>query len=434
MISIKQAKLTGKPVYIVDGARTPFVKAKGKPGPFSSADLGTAACKALLARQPFAATAIDEVITGCAVASPAETNISRIITLRSGCGENTPAWTVQRNCASGMQALDDASKDIASGRCQLVLAGGTDAMSRGPILYNDAMVLWLARLNRSKTFVDKLKTFLAFRPHLLKPVIGLLCGLTDPICGLTMGQTAEIVAYDFGISREMMDAYSLRSHERLAQAQAEKHLNEIIPIFDTQGKVYPSDDGLRADTTLAQLAKLKPSYEKPFGTITAGNSSQVTDGAAFLILASEEALANYQLTPLAKIVDVNWGALNPAVMGLGPVHAIAPLMARNQFSLSDIDYFEINEAFAAQVLGCIDALASNEYCQNHFGLDAIGTIDQAKLNIDGGAIALGHPIGASGARIVLHLAEILKRTGTKRGIASLCIGGGQGGAMLIESV
>jgi acetyl-CoA C-acetyltransferase len=434
MTSIKQAKFSGKPVYIIDGARSPFIKAKGKPGPFSAADLATATCKALLARQAFASSEIDEFITGCAVASPSETNISRIVALRSGCSEQTPAWTVQRNCASGMQALDDASKDIASGRCHMVVAGGTDAMSRGPILYNDAMVHWLARLNRAKTFSQKLKTFLAFRPHLLKPVIGLLCGLTDPICGLNMGQTAEIVAYDFGISREMMDAYSLRSHERLAQAQAEKYLNEIIPVFDNQGVVYQSDDGLRADTTLAQLAKLKPSYEKPFGTITAGNSSQVTDGAAFVILASEEAVNKYQLTPLAKIVDIHWAALNPAVMGLGPAHAIAPLIARNQLSLNDIDYFEINEAFAAQVLGSIAALASQEYCRNHFGLDALGTIDQAKLNIDGGAIALGHPIGASGARIVLHLAQILKRTGTKRGIASLCIGGGQGGAMLIESV
>lgn len=430
----KQAQLTGAPVYIIDGARTPFIKAKGKPGPFSAADLGTAACKALLARQSFAATDIDEVITGCAVASASETNISRIIALRSGCGDNTPAWTVQRNCASGMQSLDDACKDIASGRCNLILAGGTDAMSHGPILFNDAMVSWLARLNRSKTFLAKLNTFLAFRPHLLKPVIGLLCGLTDPICGLTMGQTAEIVAYDFGITREMMDAYALQSHQRLSRAQAEKYLNEIIPLFDTQGSVYQADDGLRADTTLAQLAKLKPSYEKPFGTITAGNSSQVTDGAAFLILASEAALSKYHLKPLAKIVDVNWAALNPAVMGLGPAHAIAPMMARNHLKLTDIDYFEINEAFAAQVLGCSAALANQEYCQNHFGLDAIGTIDMSKLNIDGGAIALGHPIGASGARLVLHLAQILKRTHTRRGIASLCIGGGQGGAMLIESV
>jgi acetyl-CoA C-acetyltransferase len=341
---------------------------------------------------------------------------------------------VQRNCASGLQALDDASKDIASGRCNLILAGGTDAMSRGPILFNNAMVDWLSRLNRSKTFAAKLKTFLAFRPHLLKPVIGLLCGLTDPICGLTMGQTAEIIAYDFGISRDMMDAYALRSHQRLAQAQAEHHLTEIVPIFDTKGNVYQADDGLRSDTTLAQLARLKPSYEKPYGTITAGNSSQVTDGAAFLILASEEAVTQHHLTPLAKVIDVNWGALSPSVMGLGPVHAIAPMMARNQLTLNDIDYFEINEAFAAQVLGDVAALGNQAYCNTHFGLDAIGTIDPTRLNIDGGAIAMGHPIGASGARIVLHLAQILKRTGAHRGIASLCIGGGQGGAMLIESL
>src|SRR3989338_5542049 len=170
MIQIKQHQLTGRPVYIIDGARTPFLKARAKPGPFSSADLGTWACRELLARQPFSATEINEVITGCAVASADETNISRIIALRAGCGENTPAWTVQRNCASGMQALDSAVKDIAIGRCDLVLAGGTDAMSRGPLLYNDAMVQWFAKFFSSKNLVAKLKTLLAFSPHMLGPV------------------------------------------------------------------------------------------------------------------------------------------------------------------------------------------------------------------------------------------------------------------------
>ncbi len=431
----KQKKLTGRPVYIVDGARTPFLKARGKPGAFSSSDLGVAACKALLARQPFAPTDIDEVITGCAVASADETNISRIIALRVGCGEHTPAWTVQRNCASGMQALDEAVKDIAIGRCDLVLAGGTDAMSRGPILYNDAMVQWLSQLNAAKALPAKLKTMLKFRPNMLAPVIGLLRGLTDPVCGLNMGQTAEIVAYDFGITREMMDTYAARSHQRLAKAQAEKRLNEIVTIYDTKGNAYSADDGLRADTTIEKLAKLKPIFDKPFGTVTAGNSSQVTDGAAFLILASEAAMQTYGLKPLARIIDVNWGALNPAIMGLGPVHAVAPLLARHHFNFNDIDYIEMNEAFAAQVLGCLAAFASKDYCRTHFGLEKdFGMMDQDRLNIDGGAIALGHPIGASGARITLHLAHTLKQQNAKRGIATLCIGGGQGGAMLIETV
>lgn len=435
MIQIKQRQLSGRPVYIVDGARTPFLKVRGKPGPFSAADMGTWACRELLARQAFAASEIDEVITGSAVASVDETNISRIIALRAGCSENTPAWTVQRNCASGMQALDSAIKDIAINRCDLVLAGGTDCMSRGPLLYNDAMVNWFAQLAKSKNFGAKLKTFLAFRPHMLAPVIGLLRGLTDPVCGLSMGATAEIVAYDFGITREMMDAFSVRSHQRLAKAQTEKILTEIVTIYDNKGNVYIADDGVRADSSIEKLATLKPAYDKPFGTVTAANSSQVTDGAAFLILASEEAIQKYQLKPVAKIVDVNWGALNPAVMGLGPVHATVPLLTRNKLKLSDIDYFEINEAFAAQVLGCLKAFESAEYCKTHFGLsEPVGTLDQERLNIDGGAIALGHPIGATGARLALHIADVLRRKNARLGLATLCIGGGQGGAMLIEKV
>ncbi len=431
----KQNKLSGKPVYIIDGARTPFLKAKGKPGPFSASDLGVAACQALLLRQPFSADAIDEVITGSAVASPDETNISRLIALRAGCKEDTPAWTVQRNCASGMQAVDDAVKDIALGRCDLVLAGGADAMSRGSILFNDQMVNWLAQLNRAKTFGQKLNTFLAFRPGFLKPVIGLLRGLTDPICGINMGQTAEIVAADFNISREMMDEFALRSHQLLAQAQNNQHLSEIVPIYDRKGNVYISDDGLRADTTLEKLGKLKPAYDKKYGKVTAGNSSQVTDGAAFLILASEEAVKKYALTPMAKILDVNWAGLNPAVMGLGPAYAMAPLLTRNQLSLNDIAHFEINEAFAAQVLACIKALADENFCTQALGQKAAyGTLDMNRLNVDGGAIALGHPIGATGARLILHLVHTLQRTKTNLGIASLCIGGGQGGAVLIERV
>ncbi len=431
----KQAKLGGRPVYIVDGARTPFLKVRGKPGPFTSADLGTLACRELLGRQHFNLDAIDEVVAGCAVASADEANIGRIICLRAGLNENTPAWTVQRNCASGMQSIDSGVKDIALGRCDLVVAGGTDAMSHGPLLYNSAMVNWFATLARSKTFAAKLKTFLAFRPHMLAPVIGLLRGLTDPFCGLNMGQTAEIVAYDFGITREMMDVYALRSHQRLDAAQKNHYLDEIIPIFDRKGNAYLSDDGLRADTTLEKLASLKPAYDKPFGTVTAGNSSQVTDGACFVILASEEALKTHQLTPLAKIVDVNWAGLNPAIMGLGPAYSIPALLKRNQLSLADIDYMEINEAFAAQVLGCLKALADADFCQKHFETkDAFGLYDEDRLNIDGGAIALGHPIGATGARLVLHLTQVLKRKQAKRGIASLCIGGGQGGAMLIEAV
>ncbi len=422
-------------VYIVDGARSPFIKARGKPGPLSGADLAVQVCQALLARLPLSARDIDEVIVGSAVSNPDETNVARVIALRSGLSNHTPAWSVQRNCASGLQALDSGYQAIQLHRSEIVLAGGTDAMSQGPILYNAQMVNWLANLAMSKSFGAKCKTYSQFRPSMLKPVIGLLRGLTDPICGLTMGQTAEIIAYDFAIQRADMDAYACQSHQRLMAAQAAQALTEIVPLYDKQGHVYLSDEGLRADTTLEKLARLKPAYDKPFGAVTAGNSSQISDGAAFLILASTEAIKKHNLPVIAKIRDVAWGALNPAVMGLGPVHAIVPLLQRNQLSLTDIDYFEINEAFAAQVLGCTKALASAEYCHNHFGsANACGTLPPDRLNVDGGAIALGHPIGATGARLVLHLAQTLKQRQGRLGIASLCIGGGQGGAMLIESV
>ncbi len=247
--------------------------------------------------------------------------------------------------------------------------------------------------------------------------------------------TAEIVANRFGITRLMMDEYAVESHRRLAFAQDNGHLTEVEPIFGPDGTVYAADDGVRRDSSVEKLGTLKPYFDKTYGNVTAANSSQITDGAAMVILASEDVVREYDLKPLGRIVDANWGALDPAEMGLGPVHAITPMLMRNGLGLADMDAIEINEAFAAQVLGCLAAWESADYCKEHFGMDrAFGSVDRAKLNVDGGAIALGHPIGASGARVVLHVLKVLERTGGKRGVASLCIGGGQGGAMLVERV
>ena len=267
----------------------------------------------------------------------------------------------------------------------------------------------------------------------LKPVIGLLRGLTDPVVGLSMGQTAENLAYRFDIGREEMDQFSLRSHTRLANGIDQGNLPEIEPLYDLRGKHYDYDDGLRRDTTLEQLARLNPVFDKPFGIVTAGNSAQVTDGAAFLLLASEKAVQEYNLPVLGQIVDSQWSALEPSQMGLGPVHAMTPIMQRHKLSLEDVDYWEINEAFAAQVLACLRAWEDKTYCKDELGLSKpMGALDQERLNVDGGGISLGHPVGASGARIVLHLLQVLERNNAQRGMASLCIGGGQGGAMLIE--
>jgi acetyl-CoA C-acetyltransferase len=432
--------MLAKPVYVIDGARTPFLKAKNRPGPFAASDLATQAGRALLVRQKFAPTDLDEVILGCAAPSVDEVNIGRVAALRMGCGEKVPGWTVMRNCASGMQALDSGVNNILAGRSNLVLAGGVDALSRAPLLYSDKMVLWFADLAGSKTVGQRAALF-ARMPFkgLLAPVIGIMKGLTDPMVGLLMGQTAENLAYRFGITREQMDEFSVRSHQRVAAAQASGVLapggGEVEPVYERGGQVHPLDDGVRRDSSMQNLAKLKPFFDRKYGNVTPGNSSQITDGGAWLILASEEAVKRHDLAPIGRIVDSHWAGLDPAQMGLGPVHAATPILKRNGMALNDPDYWEINEAFAAQVLGCLAAWKDEKYCREELGLDsAMGELDQSRLNVDGGAIALGHPVGASGARIVLHMLKTLKRNNAKRGMASICIGGGLGGAMLLEAL
>ena len=424
--------MNGK-VYVVDGARTPFLKAKSKPGPFSGADLAVGCGRALLARQTFLPTFFDEVIVGAAMPSADEANIGRVVALRLGCGDKVPAWTVMRNCASGMQALDSACMNILAGKSNLVLAGGTDAMSQAPLLFGPAMVHWLADWTAAKSLGQRATVALKFRPAYLAPVIAILKGLTDPIVNLSMGQTAEIVAKRFGITRLMMDEFAAESHAKVLAAKEAGHFGEIEALIDAKGNVYRDDDGVRTDSTPERLAKLRPVFDKTYGSVTAGNSSQVTDGAAMLILASEAAVAKHDLKPLGAIVDSQWSALDPREMGLGPVHAITPMLQRHGLGLNDLDVLEINEAFAAQALGCLAAWESAAYCKEKLGLEgAFGKFDRAKFNVDGGAIALGHPIGASGARVVLHALKILERSGGRRAAASLCIGGGQGGAMLLE--
>ena len=420
-------------VCIVDGSRTPFVKSRGVPGPFAAADLAVYAARPLLARQPFTPSDLDEVILGCIMPSPDEANIGRVVSLRLGCGEQVPAWTVQRNCGSGMQAIDSGVRNILAGRAELVLAGGTEAMSRAPLLFGNAMATWLGNLNAARSLGARLRVATRFRPALLKPVIALIKGLTDPVCGLNMGQTAEVVAHRFGISRERMDEYAARSHLRLHAAHEAGKLPEIEVIYDTDGNYYDRDDGVRADSSAAKLARLKPAFDREFGRVTPGNSSQITDGAAWVLLASPAAVERHGLKVMARIIDSEWAGLSPAQMGLGPVHAMTPIMQRNQLGIADIDYWEINEAFAAQVLGCLAAWEDESYCREELDLKTpTGAIPDDRLNVDGGAIALGHPVGTSGARIVLHLCHVLAQRGGRRGMAAICIGGGQGGAMLIE--
>ena len=425
-----------QPIYIIDGARTPFLKARNAPGPFAASDMATAAGSALLARQRFAPDQLDEVILGCASPSPDEVNIGRVVALRMGCGIKVQGWTVMRNCASGMQALDSAIANIQLGRSQLVLAGGVDALSRAPLLYSDPMVRWFAGWMGARTVGQKLAMVKRFRPGYLAPVIGIMKGLTDPIAGQLMGQTAENLAFEYGITRADMDAYAVESHRRVAAAQDAGHFaDEIVPLVGTDGAVFAADDGLRRDASVAGLPKLKPFFDKKYGRVTPGNSSQITDGATWLVLAGEAAVERFGLEPIGRIVDSQWAGLEPERMGLGPVHAATPILQRHRLGLNDLDQWEINEAFAAQVIACLRAWQDDDYCRTRLGLPgALGRIDPARVNIDGGAVALGHPVGASGARIVLHLLQSLRRTGGRRGIAAICISGGLGGAMMVEAL
>ncbi|MGC1304995.1 MAG: acetyl-CoA C-acetyltransferase [Caulobacteraceae bacterium] len=426
----------GRPVYVVDGARTPFIKARNAPGPFTPVDLAVQCGRPLLLRQPFDPDAFDQVILGCVNALADEQNPGRVAALRLGCGAAMVAFTVAINCGSGMQSIDTAYNYIKLGQSDLILAGGAESLSHAPLVFGQDMVKWLGALNGAKSLIDRAKVFSTFRPDFLKPIIGLEKGLTDPIVELNMGQTAEVAAHLFRISREAGDAYAVESHKRLARAQEEGWLrDEIEPAFARDGKVFDHDDGVRPDSSLEKLAKLRPVFEPPYGKVTAGNSSQITDGASWVILASEEAVKRHGLTPKARLVDSQWSALDPTIMGLGPVLCATEILKRRGLKLQDIDLWELNEAFAHQVLSCLAAWKDEDFCKRVLGLEtAAGEIDPARLNVDGGAVSLGHPVGASGNRIVLHAINAMKRLGLKTGIATECIGGGQGGAMLLEMV
>jgi acetyl-CoA C-acetyltransferase len=425
-----------RPVFIIDGSRTPFLKARSGPGPFTPVDLAVQCGRPLLARQPFAPDAFDQVILGCVNVIADEMNPARVAALRLGMGEAMTAFTVQINCGSGMQSIDTAYRYIRDGSNDLILAGGAEALSQAPLIYRKSAVDWYARLFGARDLWSRLKAFAAFRPSFFQPVIGLERGLTDPVVELNMGQTAEILAHVFHISRHDADQYAVESQQRLANAQKEGWFKgELEPTFARDGKLYDHDDGVRPDSSVEKLAELKPAFERPWGKVTAGNSSQITDGASWVILASEKAVKQHGLTPRAVIVDSEWSALDPSVMGLGPVLCATAIMRRHGLSLGDVGLWELNEAFAAQVLACLAAWQDEKFCREMLKLDGpAGSIPRDKLNVDGGAIGLGHPVGASGNRIVLHLVNAMKRLGIKQGIATECIGGGQGGAMLIETV
>lgn len=279
---------------------------------------------------------------------------------------------------------------------------------------------------------------MSFRPRHFKPLVGIELGLTDPVSGLNMGQTAEVLAREFGISRQQQDEFALESHQRSEATQKACFFSgEIVPIHTNgqaaQSMMFEKDNAIRYGQSIEQLAKLRPIFDRE-GTVTAGNSCPLTDGAACLALSNSDNDQSFSGPPIGYLTDYEIAGCDPRRMGLGPVYAIAKLLARTGLSINDFDYVEINEAFAAQVLACQAALGSKSFAQKELGrCEAIGQVDPSRLNVHGGAIALGHPVGTTGTRLILTLLRSLKRTGYRRGLASLCVGGGQGVAMIVET-
>lgn len=400
-------------LVVIDGVRTPFCKSGTELASLGADELGRVAVDALITRTGLDPALVDEVIFGC-VSQPAEAaNIARVIALRAGIPESVPAATVHRNCASGFEAITAAAERMAAGSGSVFIVGGAESMSKVPLLFRDETAKKLTAWSKSKTAKRKIAALSEFRPADFTPRAGLKLGLTDPVSGLNMGETAELLARENNITREAQDAFALRSHERALEAEV-RLAAEICPVY-APGKPVQRDNGPRTDQTPAVLGGLRPVFDK-YGSVTAGNSSQISDGAVALLVATEERAAALGFKPLGVLTAYAYAGCDPARMGLGPVHAIDRVAKRSGLMPDDADIVEINEAFAAQVLAVLQRVR----------------IPDEKLNVNGGAIALGHPVGATGARLVLTALKELARRDARRALVTLCVGGGQGGAIWLE--
>lgn len=417
-------------LWILAGVRTPFLRAGTQFEPLGAADLGRLAISALLARTGIDPGAIDEVILGC-VGQPADAaNVARVAALRAGIPASVPAATVQRNCASGLESITSAYERMAAGKGELFLVGGMESMSRYPLLYNDSAAKHFGLLAKARSPLQKLAALTKFRAKDFSPRVGLKLGLTDPYTGMIMGDTAELLAREYGISRIEQDAFAADSH-RKALAATEARAREIAPAH-VGGEAVLNDNGPREDSTPEKLAKLKPIFEPKWGGVTAGNSSQISDGAVALLVGTEAAASRLGLTPLGRLTHYAYSGCDPARMGIGPVIASARAMREGAPSPAEADVVELNEAFAAQVLAVLKAFR-DPAAAKLAGIDhPLGEIAPEKLNRRGGSIALGHPVGATGSRLVLTALDQLHETGGKRALVTLCVGGGQGAAMWLE--
>lgn len=422
-----------KHLVIVDGLRSPFIKYNTLFKDLSAQKLGALVLKKLVEKFNLSVRDIDEIIVGNVAQPPEATNIARNIALFAGIGESVPAYSVQRNCASGIQSVAEAYYKLHVGEGDLFLAGGVESMSQIPLLFNRSAQNWFNDLFKARSSGQKLSALLRFRPSFFKPVIGLQLGLTDGFCGKNMGQVTEELARELSIGRQEQDHFALQSHLKAARAQKSGRLaREIVAIEVPETGLVQRDNGIRENQTMEALQKLAPVFDRENGTITAGNASQITDGAAMLLVMEEEKARIMGFQPLVRIKAFAFAALSPEKMGLGPAFAMRKLFSQTQLTMKEIDLFEINEAFAAQVLANLKLFDSATLAEKY--LDGrMGVLDQEKLNVNGGAIAIGHPVGASGARLLLTLAKEMKERGVELGLASLCVGGGQGAAFLLEN-
>jgi acetyl-CoA C-acetyltransferase len=392
-----------KNVYLAASVRTPIGRFGGTLASWTAADLGVAAAKAGFERAGLRPDQIQQSIWGCARQAGGGPNVARQITYRAGVPETVPAFTVNQACGSGLQAIMLAAQQIMLGRADIVLAGGTESMSRVPYFAEGAR--WGMRMGNTE-LVDGM-----YRD-----------GFNDPLSGLVMGETAENLARQYQISRDEQDEYALRSQQRAQAAIESGRFDEEIVSLEIKGRKgetanFARDEHARAGTTKQDLGKLAPVFSKA-GTVTAGNSSGITDGAAAVLLLSEAALERSGVQAEARIVDYEVAGVAPEIMGIGPVPAIRSLLARQQLLLTDIDLIELNEAFAAQVIACDRELK----------------FDPDRINVNGGAIALGHPIGCTGVRVTTTLIHVMKKRGARLGLSTLCVSGGMGLALLVERV
>jgi acetyl-CoA acyltransferase len=440
-------------VVLVEGVRTPFAKSDTKLKDVHPAELGRVAVHELIERANLDVEQVDEVIMGNTGTPSDAVNISRVIALRAGIPQRVPAVTVHRNCASALESITTGYERIRAGTCDVVISGGSENMSQMPLIMSRPFVKAFQGLMSARSTGQRLSALaglfkadmkqimelvttapMAATAH--KPRVSIVEGLTDPFVGINMGQTAEVLAKEFNLSREEQDKFALRSHKLAAAAQANGRLNEeITPVFlPTNFKEYVAQDiGPRAEQTMEQLAKLKPFFDRKYGTITVGNACPLTDGAGAVLLMSRAKAKELGHIPIASIRGYAFAGLEPERMGLGPAYATPVALKRAGLAMKDIGLMELNEAFAAQVLACLRAFGSDQFAKDKLGLSSkVGEVDPDIVNVNGGAIALGHPVGATGTRLVLTLMKEMKKRDVQFGLATLCIGGGQGGAVVLE--